>query len=190
VLGSRVIVHANAVIGADGFGYRFQNGRHVKVPQLGGVEIGDDVEVGACTTIDRGTFQATRIGEGTKIDNLVQVAHNCRVGRHNILISQIGIAGSCSTGDYVTIAGQAGLADHVHIGDRVMIGARAGVTKDIPAGERWLGAPATPEREQKRILMTLEKLPEMRRDLQQIKRRLGLDAEDKETGRPGDRECA
>jgi UDP-3-O-[3-hydroxymyristoyl] glucosamine N-acyltransferase len=178
VLGSRVIVHANAVVGADGFGYRFQGGRHVKVPQFGHVEIGDDVEIGACTTVDRGTFQATRVGEGTKIDNLVQVGHNCHIGKHNLLVSQMGIAGSSSTGDYVVIAGQVGIADHVHIGDRVLIGAKAGVTKDVPAGERMLGAPATPEREQKRILMSLEKLPEIRRDLRRLKQHLGMTEEE------------
>jgi UDP-3-O-[3-hydroxymyristoyl] glucosamine N-acyltransferase len=174
VLGSRVIVHANAVLGADGFGYRFQDGWHAKVPQLGHVEVGDDVEIGACTTVDRGTFQATRIGEGTKIDNLVQVGHNCHIGRHNLLVSQMGIAGSSSTGDYVVIAGQVGIADHVHIGDRVQVGAKAGVHKDVPPGERMLGAPATPEREQKRILMSLEKLPEIRRDLRRLKQHLGM----------------
>jgi UDP-3-O-[3-hydroxymyristoyl] glucosamine N-acyltransferase len=182
VLGHRVIVHGNAVIGADGFGYRFQNGRHVKVPQLGHVEIGDDVEIGACSTIDRGTFQATRIGAGTKIDNLVQVGHNCRVGRHNLFVSQIGVAGSSTTGDYVVIAGQAGIVDHVHIGDGAVIGAKAGVTKDVPAGQKMLGAPATPEREQKRILMTLERLPEIRRDLRRIKQRLGIADDEKLAG--------
>jgi UDP-3-O-[3-hydroxymyristoyl] glucosamine N-acyltransferase len=174
ILGDRVVVHANAVLGADGFGYRFHQGKHAKVPQLGHVEIGPDVEIGACTTIDRGTFQATRIGEGTKIDNLVQIAHNCQVGRHNLLVSQLGIAGSSTTGNYVVIAGQVGIVDHVHIGDGAIIGAKAGVTKDVPAGQRTLGAPATPERDQKRILMSLEKLPEMRRDLRKIKQHLGL----------------
>jgi UDP-3-O-[3-hydroxymyristoyl] glucosamine N-acyltransferase len=174
VLGHRVIVHANAVLGADGFGYRLHNGRHIKVPQLGHVEIADDVEIGACTTIDRGTFQATRVGEGTKIDNLVQVAHNCKIGRHNLFVSQMGIAGSSSTGDYVVIAGQVGIVDHCHIGDRAIIGAKAGVTKDVPAGERMLGAPATPEREQKQILMTMQRLPEMRKDLRRIKQHLGM----------------
>jgi UDP-3-O-[3-hydroxymyristoyl] glucosamine N-acyltransferase len=174
VLGNRVIVHANAVLGADGFGYRLHEGRHVKVPQLGYVEIGDDVEVGACTTIDRGTFQATRIGSGTKIDNLVQVGHNCQVGQHNLFVSQLGIAGSSSTGDFVVIAGQVGITDHVHIGTGATIGAKAGVTKDVPAGQRMLGAPATPEREQKRILMSLEKLPELRKDVRRIKQHLGM----------------
>jgi UDP-3-O-[3-hydroxymyristoyl] glucosamine N-acyltransferase len=178
IVGDRVIIHANAVLGADGFGYRFQNGRHVKVPQQGYVEIGSDVEIGACTTIDRGTFHATRIGAGTKIDNLVQVGHNCRIGQHNILVSQVGIAGSTSTGNYVVMAGQVGVADHVHIGDGAVIGAKAGVTKDVPPGQRTLGAPATPEREQKRILMTLERLPEMRRELRRIKQHLGLPDEE------------
>jgi UDP-3-O-[3-hydroxymyristoyl] glucosamine N-acyltransferase len=174
VLGDRVIVHANAVLAADGFGYRHQQGRHVKVPQLGHVEVGDDVEVGACTTIDRGTFQATRVGAGTKIDNLVQIGHNCQIGRHNLLISQMGIAGSSSTGDYVVIAGQVGVVDHVHIGDGAVLGAKAGVTKDVPPRQVWMGAPAKPEREVKRMLMTLEKLPEMRRDLVKVKQILGL----------------
>jgi UDP-3-O-[3-hydroxymyristoyl] glucosamine N-acyltransferase len=175
VLGHRVIIHANAVIGADGFGYRQQNGRHQKVPQLGHVEIGDDCEIGACTTIDRGTFQATRIGEGTKIDNLVQVGHNCRIGRHNLFVSQMGIAGSSTTGDYVVVAGQAGIVDHINLGDRAVIGAQAGVTKDVPAGQCMLGSPATPVREQKRILMSLEKLPGIRKDVLRIKQQLGIE---------------
>jgi UDP-3-O-[3-hydroxymyristoyl] glucosamine N-acyltransferase len=174
IIGNRVIVHANAVLGADGFGYRSQAGRHAKVPQLGHVEVGDDVEIGACTTIDRGTFQATRVGEGTKIDNLVQVGHNCRIGCHNLLVSQMGIAGSSSTGDYVIVAGQVGIVDHVQIGDHSVIGAQAGVTKDVPAGQHMLGSPATPVREQKRILMSLEKLPDMRRQLHRIQQHLGI----------------
>jgi UDP-3-O-[3-hydroxymyristoyl] glucosamine N-acyltransferase len=180
ILGHRVIIHANAVLGADGFGYRLHDGRHVKVPQLGHVEVDDDVEIGACTTIDRGTFQATRVGSGTKMDNLVQVGHNCQIGRHNLFVSQMGIAGSSRTGDYVVVAGQVGIVDHVDIGDRAMIGGQAGVTKDVPAGQHMLGSPATPEREQKRILMSMEKLPEMRRDLRRIKQHIGLKDEEKE----------
>jgi UDP-3-O-[3-hydroxymyristoyl] glucosamine N-acyltransferase len=173
-IGNRVIIHANSVIGADGFGYRQVNGRQEKVLQLGFVEIGDDVEIGACTTIDRGTFGATRIGVGTKIDNLVQIAHNCQIGRHNLLVSQCGIAGSSTTGDHVIIAGQAGIVDHVHIGAGAIIGAQAGVTKNVAEKQAMLGSPATPMREQKRILMTLEKLPEMRRDLQRMKKAAGM----------------
>src|SRR5205807_7090811 len=142
ILGDRVIIHATALLGADGFGYRFQNGKHVKVPQLGNVQIGDDCEIGACATIDRGTFMTTRIGAGTKIDNLVQVAHNCQVGRHNLFVSQMGIAGSSSTGDYVVIAGQAGVVGHIHIGAGAVIGGKAAVTKEVPAGQRVLGSPA------------------------------------------------
>ncbi len=175
VLGDRVIVHANAVLGADGFGYRQHQGRHIKVPQLGNVEIGDDVEIGACTTIDRGTFQPTRIGPGTKIDNLVMVAHNCQVGPHNLLVSQVGIAGSTSTGSHVVIAGQAGVADHVHIGDRAILGARTGANNDLDGDARYLGAPALPERDQKRIFATVARLPEMRKDLQKIKAHLGME---------------
>jgi UDP-3-O-[3-hydroxymyristoyl] glucosamine N-acyltransferase len=179
VLGDRVILHAHAVIGADGFGYRFQDGRHVKVPQLGCVEVGDDVEVGAATTIDRGTFQATRIGAGTKIDNLVMVGHNCTIGRHNLLVGQAGIAGSCTTGDYVVLAGQAGVADHIHISDRAVIGAQAGLMNDVPAGQRMLGTPARPERDAKRMMLCLERLPELARDVRAIRRRLGLTDEDR-----------
>jgi UDP-3-O-[3-hydroxymyristoyl] glucosamine N-acyltransferase len=138
------------------------------MPQMGHVEIGDDVEVGACTTIDRGTFGPTVIGEGTKIDNQVQIAHNCRIGRHNLFVSQMGIAGSSQTGDYVIAAGQVGIVDHVNIGAGTLIGAQAGVTKDIPAGSRIVGSPATPEREQKRMVMSLGKLPEMRKELRRL----------------------
>jgi UDP-3-O-[3-hydroxymyristoyl] glucosamine N-acyltransferase len=172
VLGNRVVIHGNAVIGADGFGFRTVQGRHLKVPQVGKVEIGDDVEIGACTTIDRATFGATRIGAGTKIDNLVQIGHNCQIGKHNIFAGQVGIAGSVTTGDYVVMAGQVGIADHCRIGDRTMLGAKCGVHKDIPADQKMLGAPATPVAEQLRILSSLEKLPEMRKDIRELKKLL------------------
>jgi UDP-3-O-[3-hydroxymyristoyl] glucosamine N-acyltransferase len=152
-----------------------QDGRHVKVPQLGWVEIENDVEVGACTTIDRGTFGATRIGAGTKIDNLVMIGHNCQIGRHNVLCSQVGIAGSSMTGDYVVMAGQVGIADHITIGDQVTIGAKSGVPGNIPSKSQVLGSPATPHKEQMRMLLTLEKLPEIRKDVQRIKKHLGLE---------------
>jgi UDP-3-O-[3-hydroxymyristoyl] glucosamine N-acyltransferase len=175
VLGDRVIVHAHAVLGADGFGYRLQDGRHIKVPQFGHVEVADDVEIGAGTAVDRGTFQATRIGAGTKIDNLVQVGHNCQVGKHNLFVSQVGLAGSSSTGDFVVIAGQAGVVSHVHIGTGAVVGGQSGVTKNVPDGQRVLGCPAIPEREQKRALMSFEKLPEIRKDVLALKRHLGLE---------------
>ena len=178
ILGNRVMVHANAVLGADGFGYRLHQGRHSKVPQLGHVEIGDDVEIGACTTIDRGTFQATRIGAGTKIDNLVMIGHNCQVGKHNMLCGQVGFAGSCSTEDYVVAAGQVGLADHLHIGMGAVLGAQSGLTNDVPPGQRMIGSPATPEHDQKRVFVSLKKLPDMRRDLRKIKQHLGIKDEE------------
>ncbi len=174
ILGERVVIHANSVIGADGFGYRLQDGRHVKIPQLGHVEIGDDVEIGACTTIDRGTFGATRIGAGTKIDNLVMIAHNCQIGRHNLLVSQVGIAGSCSTGDYVVMAGQAGVRDHIHIGAGAIVSAQSGVLAAVPDGGHVLGTPALPESIQRRIWVTFERLPRMRKMLKRIQRHLGL----------------
>jgi UDP-3-O-[3-hydroxymyristoyl] glucosamine N-acyltransferase len=175
VFGDRVTVHAGSVIGADGFGYRSQHGRHVKVPQLGWVEIEDDVEVGACSTIDRGTFGPTRIGAGTKIDNLVMVGHNCQIGKHNVLCGQVGIAGSCTTGDHVVMAGQVGLADHVTVGSRVMIGARSGVAAEIPSDSNVLGAPAIPLQDQRRLLVSLKKLPDLRDDVKRIKKHLGLE---------------
>jgi UDP-3-O-[3-hydroxymyristoyl] glucosamine N-acyltransferase len=175
VLGDRVTVHANAVLGADGFGYRVHNGRHVKVPQLGWVEIEADVEIGAGSAIDRGTFGPTHIGAGTKIDNLVQIAHNCRIGRHNVIVSQVGIAGSVTTGDYVVLAGQVGVADHVTIGERSVIGAKSGVVSSIGADSRMWGIPATPDGEQKRMMVSLEKLPELRKEVKRIKQHLGLD---------------
>ena len=122
VVGPRCLIHANAVLGAYGFGYGFADGRHVLSAQLGNVVLGADVEIGAGSTIDRGTYGPTSIGEGTKIDDLVMVAHNCRIGRHNMLCSQVGIAGSTTTGDYVVMAGQVGVRDHVHIGDRAGAG--------------------------------------------------------------------
>ncbi len=175
VLGDRVVVHANAVIGADGFGYRTHDGKHVKVPQLGSVEVADDVEIGACTTIDRGTFGPTRIGAGTKIDNLVMIAHNCQIGRHNIIAGQVGIAGSVVTGEYVVMAGQVGVADHLTVGDRVHLGAKTGIRKDTPADSRLFGDPATTVREQLRNKMSLARFPQVYKDVERIKRELGLE---------------
>jgi UDP-3-O-[3-hydroxymyristoyl] glucosamine N-acyltransferase len=170
VVGPRCLIHANVVLGAYGFGYGFAAGRHVLSAQLGNVVLEADVEVGAGSTIDRGTYGPTMIGEGTKIDDSVMVAHNCRIGRHNMLCSQVGIAGSTSTGDYVVMAGQVGVRDHVHIGSRAVLGAMAGVTNDVPDGVRMIGIPATPERDQKIKQAAFSKLPEMRRQLKQLQR--------------------
>lgn len=170
VVGPRCLIHAAAVLGAYGFGYKQADGRHRLAAQLGHVEIGPDVEIGAGTTIDRGSFGATRVGEGTKIDDQVMIAHNCRIGRHNLICSQVGIAGSTTTGDYVVMGGQAGIRDHVQIGDRAVLSAMAGITNDVPAGTCVMGIPATPEREQKVKQAALSKLPEMRRQLKALER--------------------
>jgi len=146
VLGARVAVHAGARIGSDGFGYVFRNGVHDKIPHVGRCIIEDDVEIGANTTIDRGSIDDTVIGAGTKIDNLVHIAHNVRVGRLCLIMAQAGIAGSARIGDGVVIAGQAGLSGHVTIGDRARLAAQAGVFGDVPAGETWSGYPARPHR--------------------------------------------
>ena len=132
VVGDRTIIHAAAVLGAYGFGYELVDGRHQLSSQLGNVVVGSDVEIGAGTTIDRGTYGPTIIGDGTKIDDQVMVAHNCRLGRHNMLCSQVGVAGSSTTGDYVVLAGQVGVRDHVHIGSGSVVGAMAGVANDVP----------------------------------------------------------
>jgi UDP-3-O-[3-hydroxymyristoyl] glucosamine N-acyltransferase len=174
IVGDRVIIHANSVIGADGFGYRFHKGRHVKVPQLSNVIIESDVEIGACSCVDRGTFEPTRIGEGTKIDNLVQVAHNCQIGKHNILAAQVGIAGSSILGNHVIAGGQAGVSDHCKIGDGVMLGAKTGIFHDVAAGKRMFLYPAHEERDAARIIACLKKLPSMRRSLLRVLKELNL----------------
>ena len=167
-LGDRVEVHAGSVLGGDGFGYRQVDGRHVKVPHSGRLEVENDVEVGANSTIDRATFETTRIGEGTKIDNLVMIGHNNQIGRHNLLCGQVGISGSCKTGDYVVIAGQAGIKDKTQIGHRVIVGAQAGVHRNIADDQNVLGSPAIPVREQRRIFQMIARLPEMHRQLRDL----------------------
>lgn len=171
-VGQRVIVHANTVIGADGFGYRFERGRFVKIPQLGTVRIDDDVEIGACTTIDRGMIGPTIIGEGSKLDNLVQIAHNCEIGKHNALVAQVGFAGSVTTGDYVRCAGHVGIADHVHLGTGCTLAAKAGVHKDVPEGQTQIGAPAGPIEDQLKIMMAMQKAPEMRKQIRTLERQV------------------
>jgi UDP-3-O-[3-hydroxymyristoyl] glucosamine N-acyltransferase len=174
VIGDRTVIHACAAIGAYGFGYHTVNGVHVRGAQLGNVEIGSDVEIGAGTTIDRGTYDATVIGDGTKIDNQVMIGHNCRLGKHNLICSQVGIAGSCTTGDYVVMAGQVGLSDHLHIGSRAILGAKAGLMNDVPDGAVFIGVPATPERDQWRMWGHVRQLPDMRRQLKKIMQQLDI----------------
>jgi UDP-3-O-[3-hydroxymyristoyl] glucosamine N-acyltransferase len=172
VVGDRVLIHAGAVVGAFGFGYELIDGRHVSAPQLGSVEIGDDVEIGANTTIDRGTFGPTRIGAGTKIDNLVMIGHNCRIGRHNIICGQVGIAGSCTTGDYVVLAGQAGLRDHLELADGVMVGAQSGVGESLTAAGKYLGTPAVPARRAMQAMLAQQRLPDLVHQVAELRRRL------------------
>lgn len=171
-IANRVLIHATAVLGCDGFGYRFENGRYLKIPHLGSVQIEEDVEIGAGTTIDRGMIGATVIGEGSKVDNQVMIAHNCEIGKHNAFASQVGFAGSITTGDYVRCAGQVGIADHVHIGDQATLGARAGVHRDIPSGEIHIGTPAAPEKEQRKIVMSIRKVPEMRKQIRDLEKHI------------------
>jgi len=157
LLGDNVIIHAGCRIGQDGFRYHPSAKGHVKVPQLGRVIIQDSVEIGAGTTIDRGGGGDTVIGEGTKIDNLVQIGHNCTIGRHCIIIAQCGLSGSVTLGDHVILAGQVGIADHLTIGEGSMIGAKSGVTSNVPAGQRWLGFPALPGSEFLRAMIALRR---------------------------------
>ena len=172
IVGERCLIHASAVIGSYGFGYSSNTGKHVLCSQLGWVEIGNDVEIGSCTTIDRGTYGPTTIGNGTKLDNQVQVAHNCRVGQHNIICSQTGLAGSSSTGDYVVLAGQAGLRDHVHVGDHSIVGAKSGVMADVEPRSRIVGLPATEEGLQYRCVAAVHKLPELRHQIVKMQKQL------------------
>jgi UDP-3-O-[3-hydroxymyristoyl] glucosamine N-acyltransferase len=185
VVGQRCTIHAAAVLGANGFGYRVARDHYELSAQLGWVELGDDVEIGAGTTIDRGTYGPTTIGTGTKIDNQVMIAHNCRIGRHNMICSQVGVAGSTSTGDWVVMAGQVGVRDHVHIGDRAVLGARSGVSCDVAAGATVLGEPAIDLRERKLQLAALSKLPEMRRQLKDLTARVAAHVAAEAAAGPG-----
>jgi len=171
-IGARVIVHSGTVIGADGFGYVQHEGRHYKIPQLGGVTIEDDVELGANVTIDRATLGRTVIKQGTKIDNLVQIAHNVTVGEHDIIVAQVGIAGSTTIGHHVMIGGQAGLADHIHIGDQVMIAARAGVNRNLEPNQIVSGAPVMPHETWMKAQAVIPRLPEMRQLVRSLDQRV------------------
>ncbi len=174
-IGSRVTIHSGAVIGADGFGFEMREGRHAKVPQLGIVQLDDDVEIGANTTIDRARFGRTWIQEGAKIDNLVQIAHNVVVGKHSVIAAQVGIAGSSRVGDYVLIGGQVGVTGHVEIGDRNIIAAKTGVSKNLPAdGGTWWSTPATPLRQAKEQLAWVHRLGDLFKRVKAIEKKLGL----------------
>lgn len=171
-LGARVIVHSGTVIGADGFGYVQHQGRHHKIPQLGGVTIEDDVELGANVTIDRATFGRTVVKQGTKVDNLVQIAHNVTVGEHCILVAQVGIAGSTTIGRHVMIGGQAGLSDHLTIGDHVLIAAKAGVNRSIESNQIVGGIPAMPREKALKVQGAIFQLPEMKQLVRDLEERI------------------
>jgi len=146
-IGRRCILHSGVVVGSDGYGFATEGGRHHKVPQIGSVRIEDDVEIGANTTIDRGTIGETVIGEGTKIDNLVQIGHGVKIGKHCLLVAQVGIAGSTELGDYVVVAGQSGFSGHLKIGNRAQVAAKSAVLDDVPEGAKVMGSPAIPFRD-------------------------------------------
>ena len=171
-IGKRVRIHAGTVIGADGFGYVLDVSFHRKVPQIGNVIIGDDVELGSNCSVDRGALGATIIGRGTKIDNLVQIAHNVEIGEHSIICAQGGIAGSAKLGSYCVLAGQVGIAGHLKIGNQVTVGSKAGVMHNIPDGEMWLGIPAQPDKQAKRIMIALQRLPDLLKKVAEWEKKL------------------
>ena len=161
VLGDRVIVHAGAVIGADGYAFATHDGVHHKIPQAGNVVIEDDVEIGANTCIDRGAVGSTVIGRGTKVDDLVMIGHSVKIGAGSLVVAQVGIAGSVTVGQHATIAGQAGIAGHLSVGDKVTIAAKAGVISDIPEGATVMGMPAMPASHGRRVYTVFTQLPEL-----------------------------
>jgi UDP-3-O-[3-hydroxymyristoyl] glucosamine N-acyltransferase len=173
-IGNGVRIHANSVIGSDGFGYVQDGGIHRKVPQIGNVIIGGDVEIGAGVTIDRGALGSTVIGKGAKIDNLVQIAHNVEIGEHCLLVAQTGIAGSSKLGNYVVLAGQVGISGHLKIGNQVTIAAQSGVMNDIPDGEKWFGYPAQPDKNFKRQIIAQRQLPELLKRVAELEKKLGV----------------
>jgi len=181
-VGAGSIVHAGVVLGADGFGYATHGGAHHKVPQVGRVVLEEDVEVGANSTIDRATLGETRVGQGTRIDNLVQVGHNVRVGRHCILCGQAGIAGSTQLGDWVVLAGQSGVSGHIQLGDGVQVAAKSAALSSIEARTQVAGIPAVALRKWRRQTVLVSRLEEMSRRLKALEKRLGIQSTESEEG--------
>jgi UDP-3-O-[3-hydroxymyristoyl] glucosamine N-acyltransferase len=171
-IGSRVFIHAGSVIGSDGFGFASDGQKYHKIPQVGIVRIDDDVEIGACNTVDRATFGQTWIKRGVKTDNLVHIAHNVVVGEDTVLVAQVGISGSVTIGDHCILAGQAGVAGHITIGNRVTVGAKAGIAKPVPDGQTVSGSPSMPHRVWLKASNIIPKLPDMRRRLTTLERRI------------------
>ncbi|MGD8453680.1 MAG: UDP-3-O-(3-hydroxymyristoyl)glucosamine N-acyltransferase [Phycisphaerae bacterium] len=172
IVGNRVAIHSGSVIGNDGLGYAPYEGRWVKIPQIGIVEIGDDVELGANCSIDRATLGRTKIGSGTKFSNLIAIGHGTHIGEHCLFVAQVGLAGSVNVGDHVTMAGQAGVVGHIRIGDKATVGAKAGVINNIPDGETVLGQPAIPIRDMKRQVAYLMRLPETNETIKRLEKEL------------------
>jgi UDP-3-O-[3-hydroxymyristoyl] glucosamine N-acyltransferase len=175
-IGSRVIIHSSTVIGSDGFGYTYVDGQHLKMPHIGNVVIEDDVEIGANTAVDRATLGATTIGEGTKIDNLVQIAHSVQLGKHNILCAFTGIAGSSTTGSNVIFAANVGVSDHVRIDDGVVLGARTGVppNKHLKEGNIYLGNPARPKDKAIELELSVNRIPLMRKNIKSLTEQVAM----------------
>lgn len=171
-MGDRVTVHSGSVIGTDGFGYQTVQGKHLKIEQVGIVQIDEDVEIGSCTTIDRARFGRTHIGAGSKIDNLVQIGHNVVTGKHCIIVSQTGISGSTKLGNYVVMAGQVGVAGHLEIGDQVTFLAKSGVTKSVPEPGAYTGYPAKPLIEGRKMMAYPGRVPELLDRVKELERRL------------------
>lgn len=171
-IGNRVTIHAGSVIGEDGLGYAPFQGRWAKIPQVGSVELADDVEIGANCTIDRATLGSTRIGAGTKFSNLIAIGHGTHIGEHCMFVAQVGLAGSVEVGNRVTMAGQAGVVGHIRIGDGATIGAKAGVTNSVPDGETYLGQPAIPVRDMKRQVAHVMRLPALNEAVRTMEKKL------------------
>ena len=171
-IGNRVCIHSGTTIGSDGYGYVFDQGHHRKMPQVGNVILHDDVEIGSNSSIDRGALGATIIGQGTKIDNLVHVAHNVVMGRHCLVMGQVGFAGSTHLSDYVVVASQSGIAGHLKLGPQATVGAKSGVMRDIPAGETVLGYPAAPDKQAKRQWIATAQLPEVIKRLKELEKQM------------------